>query len=68
MIFNALSGSSGQVPVTPIGGNRMHYAYALCVYRASQANSCTLEKVPWLYHVQPSLLFMHVQMICGCVL
>ena len=23
MIFNALSGSSGQVPVTPIGGNRM---------------------------------------------
>ena len=26
MIFNARSGSSGQVPVTPIGGNRMHYA------------------------------------------
>ena len=47
MIFNALSGSSGQVPVTPIGGNRMHG-----VYCASQANSCTLEKVPRPYHVR----------------
>ena len=26
MIFSALSGSSGQVPVTPIGGNRMYCA------------------------------------------
>ena len=33
MIFNALSGSSSQVPVTPIGGNRMYYAlWALPLY------------------------------------
>ena len=25
-IFSALSGSSSQVPVTPIGGNQMYYA------------------------------------------
>ena len=27
MIFSPLSGSSGQVPVTPIGGNQMYYRY-----------------------------------------
>ena len=26
MIFNALSGSSGQVPVTPVGGNKLYCA------------------------------------------
>ena len=52
MIFNALSGSSGQVPVTPIGGNRMYLICSTCVYRASQANSCTLEKAPQPYNVR----------------
>ena len=41
MIFKALSGSSGQVPVTPIGGNRMYVLCSMgiaCIYRASQTN------------------------------
>ena len=48
MIFSALSGSSGQVPVTPIGGNQMYYALA-CIYCASQANSSSLKKAPQLH-------------------
>ena len=38
-----------------------------CVYHASQANSCTLEKVPRLYHVQPTL-HARANDMCGCVL
>ena len=36
MIFNALSGISGQVPVTPIGGNQMHYAQHAFIAQAKQ--------------------------------
>ena len=65
MIFNALSGSSGQVPVTPgrpyaialvHGGIRE--SNVLCsmgiarIYRASQENSCSLEKAPQLYNIR----------------
>ena len=55
MIFNALSGSSGQVPVTSIGGNRIHVLRSMgiaCVYCASQVNSCSLEKAPQLHNVR----------------
>ena len=49
IIFNAFSGSSGPVPVTPIGGKKMYCT--LCIYRASQVNSTSLEIAPQLHNV-----------------
>ena len=43
MIFNAISGSSAQLPVTPIGGHKMYYALD-DIYHASGANNRSLKK------------------------
>ena len=53
MIFNAILGSSGQVPVTPIGGNEMCYALwewlAFIALTEQIQCSCSLKKVPQVH-------------------
>ena len=54
MIFNAISGSSGWVPVMLIDGNEMYYTSmgVACIYCTTGANSCSFEKAPQVHNVR----------------